>query len=130
MVTPGPNQRQILSQLQSQLRMLQQATRNASMFNAAPDEMLWTQFDGVRVGFQVLTSSLSPWQLDRGANDLAELDAGLGIIAEAFPNFQDDLSNGRPQAVALRTLCQVLRESFDLWERQLNQVASRLHIGR
>jgi hypothetical protein len=124
------NQRQLLNQLQRQLEMLNDATASARNFNTNPDVMLWNHFDGVRVGFQMLKNSLAPAQLQRGANDLADLDAGLEIIAEAFPNFHEDLNNGRSPQVALRTLSQVLRDAMKLWGQQLNQVARRIQIGR
>jgi hypothetical protein len=124
------SQRQLFDQLKMQLNWLNNATRTASNFGPGADTVLWNNFEGIRVGFGALTRSLSPKQLDYGANDLAELDAGLAIIGEAFTNFQDDLSNGRSVTVAYHTLCQVLRESMRLWAQELNRVAKRLQIGR
>jgi hypothetical protein len=124
------NQRQVLNNFQRQLDMFDDAIRNTTRFNTPPDVMLWHNFDGLRVGFQTIKSSLAPVQVQRGANDLADLDAGLAIIAEAFPNFQEDLNNGRSYQVALHTLRQVLRDSMRIWTQQFNSVARRLQIGR
>jgi hypothetical protein len=131
---PGPPspaaQRQIMESLYYQLRWLDNATRNSMMYNVGADANLYRQFDAVRVAYETLKRVLLPWQLDAAGNDLAELDAGLGIISEAFPNFQQDLNNGRNQQIAYRTLCQVLRDSMALWRRQLDQVSNGLRLGR
>jgi hypothetical protein len=128
---PSPAaQRQMLEILWHQLRFLDNATRNATMFNTGADANLFRQVDAVRVAYETLKAVLLPWQLERGANDLAELDAGLAIISEAFPNFREDINRGRNEKVALRTLCQVLRGSFQVWKRQLDQTSDRLRLGR
>ena len=127
---PPLNQRQSYQQLQMQIDWFQNATRTAPMFNTGADTTLWTHFEGLRIGFGEFTRSLSPAQLQRGANDLAELDAGLAIIGEAFPNFQDDLNSGRHPTEAIRTLCQVLRDSVKLWGQQLRVVSQRLRVAR
>ena len=100
------------------------------MFATGGDVALWRHYDVVRVAFGALKDVLTPWQLDTGANDLAELDAGWDIIGEAFSNFQEDLNRGRNSTVAFRTLCQVLRDSVKVWRDQLNRVAERLQVGR
>lgn len=124
------NQRQLFNQLQRQLEMFADLTRNAVKVNQPPDVILWHEFERICMSFERLESSLAPIQLDRGANDLADLNAGLDIIAEAFPNFQKDLDRGRPVPEAVRTLCQVLRDAMKLWGQQLSRVAHRLQIGR
>jgi hypothetical protein len=131
---PGPpspqSQRLLLSQLQSQLHWFDNATSTTLRYAQGADTLLWQHYEGIRVGFGTLTRALTPRQLEMGANDLAELDAGLAIIGEAFANFQDDLSRGRSGAVAFRTLCQVLRDSMKVWVQELNRVAKRLQVGR
>jgi hypothetical protein len=134
MVTPYPagpspqTQRQALEQLKQLLQWLDNATRTASRFNEA-DVVLWNNYEGVRMGFQALTRTLTPQQLQYGANDLDELDAGWAIIGEAFANFQEDLNAGRSGRVAYQTLAQVLRDSGRVWGQELNRVARRLRIG-
>jgi hypothetical protein len=131
---PGPPspqaQRQMLEQLRQQLNWLDDATKNAPRLASGADVALWRQFDALRVAFDVFKKVLTPWQLEHGANDLAELDAGLAIISEAFGNFQEDLDRGRNGTLALRTLCQVLRDSTKVWGQELGRVAKRLQVGR
>jgi hypothetical protein len=64
-----------------------------------------------------------------GANDLAELNAGLDIIQEAFTNYEEDIAGGRPAGPALEKMCRVLRRSSALWLQELNKTSSRLRIG-
>ncbi len=65
-----------------------------------------------------------------GANDLAEMDAGLDILQGAFCNYEQDIADGRPVGPALNKMCQVLRQGSDLWLQELKRKASRLRIGR
>lgn len=59
-----------------------------------------------------------------------ELEAGLGILQEAYANYQQDLGLGRRPSVALRDMCQVLRRGADVWLEEFNQVCARLRVGR
>jgi len=127
---PNMNPGQMYDQLQIQVNWFQNATRTASMFNTGADTVLWTHFEGLRIAFGEFARSLNPAQAQQGANDLAELEAGLGIISEAFSNFQDDLNAGRNPTIAFRTLSQVLRDSVRLWGQQLRLVARRMQVGR
>src|SRR5262249_47708671 len=89
-IAPLPaNQRQLLQRLQSQLSTLDDAIQNSPRLRTAQDAVLWNHFGNVRASFQALTQVLSPAQVQRGANDLAELDAGLAIISEAFANYEE-----------------------------------------
>jgi len=74
-------------------------------------------------------STLTQEQLAHGANGLAELDAGLDILAEAFDNYQQGLAAGQPVGSALRDMCAVLRQGSDLWLQELNKNCSRLRVG-
>jgi hypothetical protein len=67
--------------------------------------------------------------LAQGANDLAELDAGLGIIQEAFNNYQEAVAAGQNANSALRDMCQVLREASQVWLQELNNRCSKLRVG-
>ena len=94
MLTPYPgapspqSQRQALQQLKQLLQWLENSTRTSATFAQEADLVLWQNYEGVRMGFEALTRTLTPQQLQYGANDLDELDAGLAIIGEAFTNFQ------------------------------------------
>jgi hypothetical protein len=131
---PGPpspqTQRLLLSRLQTEIHWLQSATTTSLRFAQGADTLLWQHYEGVRVGFGALTRALTPRQLEVGANDLAELDAGWAIIGEAFKNFQDDLNARRSPEIAFRTLCRVLQDSSKVWVQQLDRVVKRLQIGR
>ncbi len=83
----------------------------------------------MRVAYAALKATLTPAQLTYGANDLAELDAGLDIIQEAFSGYQDDVAGGRSTGVALRGMCQVLNQTMGLWLQELNKNCARLRVG-
>jgi hypothetical protein len=60
---------------------------------------------------------------------LAELDAGLDIIQEAFANYQQDLAAGQAFGPTMHNLCRVVREGSALWLQELNKTGARLHVG-
>ena len=122
-------QRNQLNNLRTQINYLQNTTRSASKYATGAVDMLWQQFQVVRGSFHTLKMTLTPPQLAYGANELAELDAGLDIIQEVFAYYQDDLASGRPPYAALRDLCNYLRQASGVWLQQLNTVSSQLRIG-
>jgi len=121
-------QRNALGAVRSQVSWLQNATRTASS-SSQGFANLWQQFQSVRGAYMGLTQTLNPRQLADGANDLAELDAGLGIIQEAFSNHQDAIAAGGSPASALRDLCEILREASKIWLDELNSTSSKLRVG-
>ena len=127
--TTPDSQRNALNALRSQINWLQSATRTAPNYGNQGYATVWSQFDGLRAAYNGLKQTLNPGQLARGANSLAELDAGLDIIQEAFTNFQNDVSAGRPPNTALRDMCQVLRQGSTLWAKELHKVCSQLRVG-
>ena|SRR5260221_10047800 len=88
------------------------------------------QFDGLRAAYGGLKNTLTPKQLAYGANDLAEMDAGLDILQDAFCNYEQDIADGRPLGPALNRMCQAVRQGSDLWLQELKRKAARLRIGR
>jgi hypothetical protein len=82
-----------------------------------------------REAYGALKSTLTPHQLQNGANDLAELDAGLDILQEAFDNFREDVTAGQPVPRALRNLCSVLGRGTNLWLQEFSQVCTRLRVA-
>jgi hypothetical protein len=127
-VTPN-DQRNAVNNLRSQLNWFQNATRTAPNFGAQGYGQVHTQFDGIRGAYEGLKHTLSPRQLADGANALAELDAGLDIIQEAFANYENDVAAGRPATAALRDMCEVMRQATQLWAQELNKTCSRFRIG-
>lgn len=126
-ITPT-SQRNALAAVGSQVSWLQNATRTASAGSQGYAN-LWQQFQSLRGAYHGLTLTLNPRQLAQGANDLAELDAGLGIIQEAFSNHDDAIAAGASPVSALRDLCEILREASKIWLEELNGSCSKLRVG-
>jgi len=123
-------QRNALNAVRMQVKWLQNSTRTAVNFVGAQGYgNVRQQFDGLRGAYNGLKQTLNPQQLAYGANDLAEMDAGLDILQEAFSNFEEDTAAGQPVASALRNMCQVLRQGSALWLQELNKKAAPLRIG-
>jgi len=122
-------QRNALGQVRSEINWLQNATRTSASYGEQGYGNVWERFQSVRGAYAGLKQTLNPHQLTAGGNALAELDAGLDIIQEAFDNFRTDVAGGRPVNTALRDMCQVLREGSQLWLQQLNKTSTQLRIG-
>src|SRR5262245_4595723 len=73
--TPG-SQRNALNALRSQINTFQSATRTAPNYGENGYGGVWNQFQGLRGAYGGLKQTLTPQQLAKGANALAELDAG------------------------------------------------------
>jgi hypothetical protein len=126
--TTSTAQRNALHSVQSQVGWLQNSTRTAQQGEQGYGNV-WRSFQDLRLGFFALTQTLTPRQSMYGANDLAELNAGLDLIQEAFTNYEEDIAAGRPAGPALQNLCRVLHQGSVLWSRELNKTSSRLRIG-
>jgi hypothetical protein len=129
-VTTTPDaQRNALNAVQSQVKWFHNATRTAPNFGAQGYGNIREQFDGLRAAYGGLKNTLTAEQLAYGADDLAELDAGLDILQDAFSNYQQAIADGQPLGPALNNMCQVLRQGSDLWLKELRRKAARLRIG-
>jgi hypothetical protein len=122
-------QRNALRSVRSQVNWLQNSTRSAPDFGAAGYGNVWQMFQGLRSTYSALKQTLTPQQLAYGANQLAELDAGLDIIQEAFTNYQEDIAAGQPGSMALNNMCRVLRQGSGVWLQELNKNCQRLRVG-
>ncbi len=122
-------QRNALSAVKAQVSWLQNATRTASNFGAQGNGNVWQTFQAVRLAFNAFKLTLTPQQLTYGANDLAELEAGLNILEEAFAYYEQDLAAGQSASAAIRNLCRVLRQSVAIWLQELTRTCSRLRVG-
>lgn len=127
--TTANAQRNALSNLRSRVKWLQNATRTASNYQTGAADMLWQQFQFLRGSYHAFTMTLTPQQANYGANEWAELGAGLDIIQEAFTNYQSDLAQGRLPGLALNDLCHVLQDASNVWLQELNRDCSRLQVG-
>jgi hypothetical protein len=127
-VTPQA-QRNALSALRSQIKFFQNATRTAPNYGTAGYGNVLSQFETMRGAYNGFKQTLNPRQLERGANSLAELDAGLDILNEAFTNCQNDFAAGREPSTAIRSMCQALREGSQVWAQELEKICSQLRVG-
>jgi hypothetical protein len=127
-ITPD-SQRNALNNVRAQASWLQNATRTAPNYLTGAADMVWQQFLMFRDSYQGFKNTLTPQQLSNGANDLAELDAGLDILAECFTNYQQDMAAGQSGARAFRNMCQVLGRATGVWLQELNRVSPRLRVG-
>ncbi len=109
---------------------LKNATQTAPNTASGGDQVVWRSFEALCLEYSTFTRTLTPQQKMHGADELAELEAGLGILQEAYANYQQDLGLGRRPSVALRDMCQVLRRGADVWLQEFNQVCARLRVGR
>ena len=122
-------QRSSLNLVLNQVNWFQNATRTASANNGGGYGMLVQQFQAVRDQYSGLKRTLSPQQLASGANQLAELDAGLDILQEAFTDYQTAVANGQSSSTALANMCQVLNEASRVWAQELKQDCRQLRVG-
>jgi hypothetical protein len=122
-------QRNALNGVRSQANWLQNAIRTAPNYRTDAVGLVWQQFQMFRDTYTALRSTLTPRQLQAGANDLAELEAGLDILQEAFGNHQQDVAAGQPANRALLNMCRVLGRATSVWLQEFNRVCSRLRVG-
>jgi hypothetical protein len=122
------DQRSALGAVRSQVNWLQNATRTAPNGTQGYGQ-LWQQFQALREAYIGLTATLNSQQLAKGANDFAELDAGLGIIQEAFTNYQEAITAGQPATSAFHDMCEILREASKIWLQELNKRCSKFKVG-
>jgi len=130
---PTPNtpmaQRSAQTTVQSQLNWFQNSTRTAANYGDGGYGVVWQQFQYLQGAYNAFKATLTPQQLSAGANELAELDAGLNILGEAFTNYQQDLADGLSTSSALNNMCQVLYQASGVWLREFNSDCNRLQVG-
>jgi len=122
-------QRNAMNLVINQVNWFQNATRTASSVAGGGYGVLVQQFQAVRDQYAGFKSTLTPQQLTSGANQVAELDAGLDIIQEAFGDYQAAVANGQSSASAFRNLCQVLNEAIGVWVQEFKQDCRQLRVG-
>jgi hypothetical protein len=122
-------QRNALNAVRAQVNWLHNATRTASSYGAQGYGNVWQAFQDMRQTYNAFKQTLTQQQAAYGANNFAELDAGLDIIQEAFTNYQDDVAAGQSVGMALAEMCRVLRQASSLWLQELNKTCSRLRVG-
>jgi len=122
-------QRNALNLLLNQVNWFQNASRSGSSYPDGGYGLLVHQFQAVRDQYNGFKSTLTPQQLASSTNQLAELDAGLDIIQEAFTDYQTAVANGQSSNTASASLCQVLNEAIQVWAQELKQNCRLLQVG-
>lgn len=122
-------QRNAMNLVLNQVNWLQSATRTASSFGTGGYGSLVQQFQAVRDQYNSFKTTLTPRQVNSGANQWAELDSGLDIIQEAFTDYQASVANGQADASAFRNLCQVLNEAIVVWVQEFKRDCNQQHVG-
>ena len=121
-------QNNAMNLVQNQVRLCQNSTRAASYMNGYA--MLSQQFQEVRNQYGGFKGTLTPWQTGYGGNRLADLDAGLDIIAEAFTDYQAAVANGQSPSRAFNNLKQVLNQAMGAWGQEFKQVCYQIRVGQ
>lgn len=114
----------------NQVRWFHNVSRSAASYSGGGYGVLVQQFQGLRDQYAGFKSSLTPNQLNSGANQLAELDAGLDIIQEAFTDYQTAVTNGQSSRTAYSNMSRVLNEAITVWGQQFRQTCNQLQVGR
>jgi hypothetical protein len=122
-------QRNAMNLVLNQLNWFQNATRTASAYSGGGYGLLVQQFQAVRDQYAGFKSTLNPQQLTSGANQVAELDAGLDIIQEAFADYQAAVANGQSGASAFSNMCRVLNEAMGVWGQEFKKDCRQLRVG-
>jgi hypothetical protein len=122
-------QRNAMKLVRTQVGWLQNSTMTAASYGYTGYDKVWRNFQGLRDAYNVFKQKLSPQQLNYGANNLAELDAGLDIIQQAFGNCQQDMAAGRSQTMAMNSMCRVLNQGAGIWLQEFNKTCTQLQVG-
>lgn len=132
-VMPTPDtpmaQRSAMQAVQMQVNWFQNSTRTASNYGDGGYGMVWQQFQTLKGAYSAFTATLNQRQVSSGGNELAELDAGLGILEEAFANYQQDMASGQSSASAFNSMCKVLYQASGVWLQEFNTDCNRLRVG-
>ena len=112
----------------NQVKLCQNATRASSYRNGYG--LLSQQFQEVRNQYAGFKGTLTPWQSGYGGNRLADLDAGLDIIQEAFTYHQTAVASGQPPSHSFNTLKQVLNRAMGVWAQEFKQVCNQIRVGQ
>ena len=123
------SQRNALNLLLNQVNWFKNAARSASSYPGGGYGLLVQQFQAVRNQYNSFKSTLTPQQLASSASPLAELDAGLNTIQEAFTDYQTAVVNGQSSNTSSANLRRVLTKAIRVWTRELKQDCRQLRVG-
>jgi len=122
-------QRNAMNLMLNQVKWFQNTTRTSGSYAGGGYGMLVQQFQAVRDQYAGFKGTLTPQQLTAGANPLAELDAGLDIIQEAFADYQTAVANGQSSSTAFNNLRQVMNQAMGVWGQEFKQTCNQLRVG-
>jgi hypothetical protein len=126
------SQQNAQNSVQSQVSWFQNSTRSAPNYGGGGGGgygLVWRQFQILQGAYIAFKATLTAQQVSSGANELAELDAGLGILEEAFTNFQQEVADGQSSTSAFNDMCQVLNQAAGVWLQEFNSDCSRMQVG-
>jgi hypothetical protein len=126
---PRDTQRNALQTVVGQVNWVRNTARTAPSYLTDAFEMVWSSFQALRAHYTAFRSTLTPDQLARGANEIADLDAGLDIIQEAFADYQQQVAVGQGGRFAFARFCRVVDEATGIWGRELQKNSQRLRVG-
>jgi len=115
--------------VRTQADWLRSATRTSTSLATGADTVMWRRLQSLRRTYAAFKASLTPAQLQSGAHDLAELNAGLDILEQPFHKYHLDLEAGRRQSQAFNELRRVVDAGAALWLQEFNQMANRVRAG-
>jgi hypothetical protein len=134
--TPGANLRNAAAAVQAQLNALRTATVNwclradSGAYNADYFQQdffnIQSQFQGLRAQFNWLGQLVLQLGRPRADNAVAELDAGLNIIAELLTFLDEQSAAGSLDRVTIARTARVFRDAMREWEREFRKNSSRI----
>jgi hypothetical protein len=86
------------------------------------------QFLSLRQQFNILGNYALQLGRPRADNAIAELDAGLNIIAELFTFLQTEFNTGTLDHKTITRTCRALEDAMKEWERELRKNSSRIGL--
>lgn len=122
-------QRNAMNLVLNQIKWFQITTRTGGSYVGGGYGNLFQQFQAVGDQWASFKTTLTPQQLNAGGNQVAELDGGLDIIAEAFADYQTAVADGQSDVTAFNNLRQALGRAMAVWGQQFNRTCRQLRVG-
>ena len=137
--TLGASLRNAANATQTQLAGLRSATENwcrraqsvgynDPQFRQDYDNVLWN-FQGLRSQFNYLAQLALQLGRSRAANAVAELDAGLNIIAEIFAFLEEEYAAGTLDRATILRAARLFQRAIREWETDFRKNSSRLGLA-
>jgi len=84
------------------------------------------QFQSLRMQFNQMGSIALQLGRPRADNAVAELDAGLNVIAELFTFLEQQYQAGALDRATVARTCDVFQDAMREWERELKRSSARM----